>query len=60
MLACFEQLTIALRHCDIQIMSIEVTCAKVGARPSGTGEKVWLGPSRLNQLPGRGSSSVNV
>ena len=37
-----------------------VTCVKVGARPSDTGEKVCWGPCRLKKLAGRGSSSVSV
>lgn len=37
-----------------------ITCAKVGALPSATGENVCLGPSKLKKLTGRGSSSVSV
>ncbi|KAA6422800.1 MAG: hypothetical protein FRX49_07335 [Trebouxia sp. A1-2] len=35
-----------------------ITCAKVGALPSATGENVCLGPSKLKKLIGRGSSSA--
>lgn len=41
-------------------MARVITWAKVGARPSGKGEKVCRGPSRLKKLAGRGSSSVSV
>ena len=51
----------ACPHCSkIQILKGGATCAKVGARPSATGEKVCWGPSRLKKLAGRGSSSVSV
>lgn len=51
----------ACPHCSkIQFLNSRATCAKVGARPSATGEKVCWGPSRLKKLAGRGSSSVSV
>ncbi len=47
--------------CDKQqILGSRITCAKVGALPSATGENVCLGPSNLKKLTGRGSSSVSV
>ena len=51
----------ACPHCtEIQFLKSRATCAKVGARPSATGEKVCWGPSMLKKLAGRGSSSVSV
>lgn len=43
-----------------QLLSNMITCAKLGALPSATGENVCLGPSKLKKLIERGSSSVSV